>query len=74
VWGGLRAAGANDVAARVRVGVRRAVHEIGRYPELYSVSPLGQLAPVPIANKVQAWTIGAMVAFDLDWDGRPVAS
>jgi glycogen debranching enzyme len=74
VWGGLRAASADDVAARVRVGVRRAVHEIGRYPELYSVSPLGQLAPVPIANKVQAWTIGAMVAFDLDWDGRPSAS
>jgi glycogen debranching enzyme len=70
VWGGLRAAGAGAVAERVRDGVRRAVAQIGRAPELYSVSPLGQLAPVPIANKVQAWTIGAMVAFDLDWDGR----
>ena len=74
VWGGLRAAGATEVAARVRDGVRRAVDQIGRYPELYSVSPLGQLAQVPIANKVQAWTIGAMVAWDLDWDGRPDAS
>lgn len=70
VWGGLRAAGAGEVAERVREGVRRALDQIGRYPELYSVSPLGQLAQVPIANKVQAWTIGAMVAFSLDWDGR----
>ena len=74
VWGGLRAAGAREVADRVREGVRRAIDQIGRYPELYSVSPLGQLAPVPIANKVQAWTVGAMVAFSLDWDGRPNAS
>jgi glycogen debranching enzyme len=70
-WGGLRAAGATAAAARVRSGVRRALDQLGHYPELYSVSPLGQLGAVPIANKVQAWTIGAMVAFDLDWDGRP---
>ncbi|HET8560522.1 MAG TPA: hypothetical protein VFL69_08405 [Marmoricola sp.] len=70
-WGGLRAAGATVAAARVREGVRRALDQIGRYPELYSVSPLGQLASVPIANKVQAWTVGAMVALDLGWDGRP---
>ena len=69
-WGGLHAAGAPGAAARVRDGVRRALEQLGRYPELYSVSPLGQLAAVPIANKVQAWTIGAMAAFDLDWDGR----
>lgn len=69
-WGGLHAAGAPGVANRVRDGVRRALDQLGRYPELYSVSPLGQLAAVPIANKVQAWTIGAMTAFDLDWDGR----
>jgi glycogen debranching enzyme len=70
-WGGLRAAGATELAARVRHGVRRAVEQLGRYPELYAVSPLGQLAAVPIGNKVQAWTIGAMVAWDLDWDGHP---
>ncbi|HEY6933580.1 MAG TPA: hypothetical protein VI452_09285 [Marmoricola sp.] len=70
-WGGLHAAGSTLGAARVRDGVRRALDQLGRYPELYAVSPLGQLAPVPIANKVQAWTVGAMVAFDHDWDGRP---
>lgn len=69
-WGGLRSAGATAAAARVRSGVRRALEQLGHYPELYSVSPLGQLAAVPIANKVQAWTVGAMVAFDLGWDGR----
>jgi glycogen debranching enzyme len=70
-WGGLHAAGATLGAARVRDGVRRALDQLGRYPELYAVSPLGQLGPVPIANKVQAWTVGAMVAFDHDWDGHP---
>ncbi len=73
-WGGLRAAGDSASAERVRDGVRRALAQLGRHPELYAVSPLGQLTPVPVANKVQAWTIGAMVAFDLDWDGQSAAA
>jgi glycogen debranching enzyme len=69
-WGGLRAAGDAVGAEQVRVGVRRALAELGRYPELYAVDPGGALARVDIANRVQAWTIGAAVAFDEGWDGR----
>jgi glycogen debranching enzyme len=69
-WGGLRAAGHADAADRVRDGVRRAVAELGHHPELYAVTAQGQLRAVPIANHVQAWTVGAMLAFEDDWDGR----
>ena len=30
----------------------------------------GELEPVPVANRVQAWTVGARWAFEHDWDGR----
>lgn len=70
-WGGLRAAGFVGEAERVRTGVHRALEVLGRHPELYAVTAAGNLEPVPIANRVQAWTVGAMVAFDHDWDGRP---
>jgi glycogen debranching enzyme len=69
-WGGLRAAGYAEAAEQVRDGVRRAVAGLGAFPELYAVTPDGQLREVAIANRVQAWTLGAMRAFDLDWDGR----
>ncbi len=69
-WGGLRAAGYDDAAEQVRQGVRRAVASLGDFPELYAVTRDGQLQDVPIANRVQAWTVGAMLAFDLHWDGR----
>jgi len=69
-WGGLRRAGATEAAERVRDGVRRAVAELGGFPELYAVGPAGDLRRVPVANHVQAWTVGAMIAFDDDWDGR----
>ena len=71
VWGGLRAAGREEEAERLRSGVRRALEELGRFPELYAVSPSGRLEAVPVANRVQAWTVGAVIAFDHDWDGRP---
>ena len=30
----------------------------------------GELEPVPVANRVQAWTVGARWAFEHEWDGR----
>lgn len=69
-WGGLRAAGHAEVAEQVRDGVRRAVATLGDFPELYAVTADGRLREVPVANRVQAWTLGAILAFDLDWDGR----
>ena len=69
-WGGLRRAGYDEAAEQVRDGVRRALATLGRFPELYAVTPEGELRDIPIANRVQAWTVGAMAAFDEDWDGR----
>ncbi len=69
-WGGLRAAGHEEAAEQVRAGVRRAVATLGDHPELYAVTPHGELRGISIANRVQAWTVGAMHAFDHDWDGR----
>ena len=69
-WGGLRAAGYADAAQHVRDGVRRAVATLGNHPELYAVTPQGELREIAIANRVQAWTVGAVLAFDDDWDGR----
>ena len=69
-WGGLRAAGRDAEAERVRAGVLAALDRLGRAPELYAVSPDGALEPVPVANRVQAWTVGARWAFEHGWDGR----
>jgi hypothetical protein len=66
----LRAAGEVEAAEQVRDGVRRAVAALGGSPELYAVTPDGELRRIPIANRVQAWTVGALWAFDLGWDGR----
>jgi glycogen debranching enzyme len=68
-WGGLRRAGAAEAAERVRAGVSRALAVLGRYPELYAVRD-GRPEAVPVANRVQAWTVGAVIAFELDWDGH----
>jgi glycogen debranching enzyme len=72
-WGGLRRAGYDDAAEQVREGVRRAVGSLGHFPELYAVTPDGELRDIPIANRVQAWTVGAMIAFDDGWDGWGVS-
>ncbi|WP_028066320.1 amylo-alpha-1,6-glucosidase [Solirubrobacter soli] len=66
-WGGLRAHERVDEAERVRAGVPAALDALGRAPELYAVEPL---APIPLANRVQAWTIGARWALEHHWDGR----
>jgi len=70
-WGGLRAAGRAEDAERVRAGVLAALDELGRAPELYSVTAEGGLEPSRLTNQVQAWTVGARWALEHDWDGRP---
>jgi glycogen debranching enzyme len=69
-WGGLRAAGRDAEAEQVRTGVLTALDRLGLAPELYAVDHAGRLAPVPVANRVQAWTVGARWALEHDWDGR----
>lgn len=68
-WGGLRAAGLDDEAERVRAGVLDAIDRLGGAPELYAVGPDGP-EPIDIANRVQAWTVGARWALENGWDGR----
>jgi glycogen debranching enzyme len=68
-WGGLRAAGLEAEAERVRSGVLEALDRLGGAPELYAVTRDGPQR-IPIANQVQAWTVGARFAFENGWDGR----
>jgi glycogen debranching enzyme len=68
-WGGLRAAGRHEAAERVRTGVLDALDRLGRFPELYAVVD-GEPERIPIANRVQAWTVGARWALEHEWDGR----
>ena len=70
-WGGLRAAGRADEAERVRTGVLAALERLGRAPELYAVNAGGEVEPVGLSNRVQAWTVGARWALENRWDGRP---
>jgi glycogen debranching enzyme len=69
-WGGLRAAGREVEAERVRTGVLSAVSKLGHAPELYAFTTEGELEPVAAANRVQAWTLGACWALEHRWDGR----
>ena len=69
-WGGLRAQGLVAEAERVRTGVLDALDRLGRAPELYAVSAAGALEAIPVANRVQAWTVGARWALEHGWDGR----
>jgi glycogen debranching enzyme len=71
-WGGLRAAGRAAEAERVRAGVLAALDRLGRAPELYAVTLDGELQPLPEANRLQAWTVGARRALERGWDGRAV--
>ena len=70
-WGGLRAAGHDEDAERVRSGVLEALDRLGHAPELYAVTHAGELEPARLTNLVQAWTVGARWALENDWDGRP---
>jgi glycogen debranching enzyme len=70
-WSGLRAAGFEGEAERVRTGVLAALDRLGGAPELYAVGPGGP-ERVGIANRVQAWTVGAEWALRNGWDGRVI--
>ena len=70
-WSGLRAAGRVEEAERVRSGVLAALDRLGHAPELYAVTPDGELEPSRLTNLAQAWTVGARWAFENDWGGRP---
>lgn len=69
-WGGLRATGRPDDAERLRRGVLEALERLGHAPELYAVELDGTLRTVALSNWVQAWTVGARIAFEAEWDGR----
>jgi glycogen debranching enzyme len=68
-WGGLRAVGLEQEAERVRAGVLEALDRLRAAPELYAVTGDGPQR-IPIANQVQAWTVGARWALENGWDGR----
>jgi glycogen debranching enzyme len=68
-WGGLRAAGRSEEAERVRAGVLEAIEALGNAPELYAVGAEGP-ALIALANRAQAWTVGARWALAHEWDGR----
>jgi glycogen debranching enzyme len=68
-WGGLRAAGRTEAAERLRRGLLAAIDSLGRAPELFAVGADGP-EPIPISNRVQAWTVGARWALEQQWDGR----
>ena len=55
--------GRDAEAEQVRTGVLAAA-------ELYALERDGTVAPVPLANHVQAWTVGALWALRNRWDGR----
>jgi len=69
-WGGLRAAGRAEEAEALRRGVLRALDSFGGAPECYAVTRSGALERIEIANRVQAWTVGADWALRERWDGR----
>jgi glycogen debranching enzyme len=71
-WGGLRAAGREAEAERLRKGVLDALGRLGDPVECYAVGPDGP-EPIPFACRVQAWTVGAAFALERRWDGRPRA-
>jgi glycogen debranching enzyme len=68
-WGGLRAAGREREAETVRRGVLSALDTLGRAPELYAVTEDGEVEPIALSNRVQAWTVGARWALEHEWDG-----
>jgi glycogen debranching enzyme len=70
-WAGLRRVGRTHDAELLRRGVLGAVDRLGGFPELYLVGPDGQLAPSPLANRVQAWTVGACYALTNEWAALP---
>lgn len=71
-WAGLRAAGRTREAEELRRGILAGIMAVGAAPELFAVGSQGP-EPIPIANRVQAWTLGACWALEHEWDGRAAA-
>ena len=71
-WAGLRAVGRTRVAEELRRGILAGIETIGAAPELFAVGARGP-EPIPVANRIQAWTLGARWALAHDWDGRASA-
>jgi hypothetical protein len=69
-WGGLSAHGRIADAEHVRTGVLAAIERLGEAPELYAVTRTGELEPIALSNRRQAWTVGARWALANHWDGR----
>jgi glycogen debranching enzyme len=69
-WAGLRAAGREADAERVRTGVLSALDEFGDAPELYAVTRAGDLQTIALSNRRQAWTAGGRWALRSRWDPR----
>lgn len=67
-WGGLRGV-RPGIARDLRRGILAATESIGGAPELFAVGRGGPEA-IPIANRVQGWTVGARWALAHEWDGR----
>ena len=61
---------ASTEAERVRAACSTRSTGSGCAPELYAVTAAGELESVPVANRVQAWTVGARWALEHGWDGR----
>jgi hypothetical protein len=53
--------------------VLEALDLLGDAPELYAVAGGGPES-IALANRVQAWTVGARWALENDWDGRVLAA
>lgn len=72
--GGLDAGHGPGSGDAVRRGVLLAVATLGGFPELYAVETCGALRPSDEAARIQAWTVGAVLAIDAGWDGRAWAA
>ena len=58
----------------MRTGVLEAIERLGHAHEPYGVSVDGELQPMALSNRVQAWTVGARWALENGWDGRVSAA
>ena len=71
-WAGLRRHGEREAAERVRAGVLRGAGRAGALPGAVRGGPrTAGCSGIPMANRVQAWTVGAVVAFTTGCD-RPL--
>ena len=72
-WGGLRAAGREAEAERVRTGVLAALERLGRAPELYAVERDGDGRAGPARQPRPGVDGGRGLGLRDRWDGRVTA-